>query len=165
MRAAAWLVAFAWAARAAAEPLALVDLAGRPVALAPAPGAALVVHFWATWCPSCQQELGDLARAAAACREGAVEVVAVDVGEAPSAVAEFLAKRPLALRVLIDPKGRAWRAGGGREVPANLIWTAERQSWTLGPSSESQWRERLAAVGCTASRDFQDGARRLTLAR
>ena len=167
-RASVWLLALAWAApAAAADPLALVDLAGQPVALAPAPGGALVVHFWATWCPSCLQELGDLERAAGACRGGAVEVVAVDVGEKAGEITEFLSKRPLALRVLIDPRARAWRESGGREMPANLIWTPERRTWALGPSTEAQWRDRLAALGCSATgaapRDFPVAGRDLTL--
>lgn len=133
-----------------AEPLAFVDLEGGSVTVAaPAPGAALVVHYWATWCPSCERELSELDRAAATCRGTEVEVLAVDVGESADTVRRFLAERPLSLRVLLDPKGRTWRESGGREMPANLIWTAGGQSWALGPSREAQWRERLGALGCT----------------
>jgi thiol-disulfide isomerase/thioredoxin len=133
----------------AAEPLAFVDLEGTPVRIdAPAAGASVVVHYWATWCPSCKDELPELDRAASACRDAAVEVIAVDVGESAAEVRAFLADRPLAMRVLLDPKGKSWRMSGGREMPANLIWTAERRAWALGPSSETQWRDRLAALGC-----------------
>lgn len=147
-------LAVAWLPCAAdaktAEPLAFVDLEGGSVSVgAPAPGAALVVHYWATWCPSCERELADLDRAAQACRGTDVEVIAVDIGEDAGAVRRFLADRPLSLRVLLDPKGRAWRESGGREMPANLIWTEAGQSWALGPSREAQWRERLGALGCT----------------
>jgi hypothetical protein len=78
-------------------------------------------------------------------------VIAVDVGEEPAAVRAFLANAgPIALRVLVDPGGRVWRRGGGREMPANWILGAEGGSWTFGPSSEAVWRERLAALGCAA---------------
>src|SRR5262249_14683481 len=40
---------------------------GESVALAPREGRALVVHFWATWCPSCVDEVSGLARAAEGC--------------------------------------------------------------------------------------------------
>jgi thiol-disulfide isomerase/thioredoxin len=126
--------------------LALVDLEGRPVALAPTPNRALVIHFWATWCPSCKGELGDLDEAVRSCSD--VDVVAVNVAEDAEQVSAWLADRPLAMRVLIDPNGKAWRASGGREMPANLIWSGAQQSWTFGPSSVAQWRERLAALGC-----------------
>ena len=149
MRAAALSLAIALAARAAtaAPPTALVALDGSSVALAPEPGRAQVVHFWATWCPSCKDELPALDRAAAGCG-GAVDVIAVDVGDARDDVVAYLAERPIALRVLLDPDGRAWRAGGGRELPANRITSAEHTAWVLGPSSEAQWRARLAELGC-----------------
>ncbi|RIK90406.1 MAG: hypothetical protein DCC71_25545 [Proteobacteria bacterium] len=145
------LLALAPAARAADGALALTELDGRAVALAPAPGGSLVVHFWATWCPSCKAELADLDRAARACEGTPVEVVTVDVGEDADTVRRWLADRPLRARLLLDPGGRAWRRSGGREMPANLIWTSERQSWAFGPSSEAAWRERLAALGCAFS--------------
>jgi thiol-disulfide isomerase/thioredoxin len=126
--------------------LALVDLEGRPVALAPTADRALVIHFWATWCPSCKGELGDLDAAVRACSD--VDVVAVNVAEDADDVSAWLADRPLAMRVLIDPGGKAWRESGGREMPANLIWSGAQQSWTFGPSSVAQWRERLASLGC-----------------
>lgn len=135
----------------ASGPLAFADLDGTPVEIgAPSPGGAVVLHYWATWCTSCKQELPVLDRAAAACRDANVAVVAVDVGETAEEVRAFLADRPLSLRVLLDPKGGAWRASGGREMPANLIWTGEGQHWSLGPSSEVEWRERLGALGCAA---------------
>ena len=137
---------FAMSARAAEDALALVDLEGRSVALAPAADRALVLHFWATWCPSCKGELGDLDLAVRACSN--VDVVAVNVGEDPKEVAAWLAARPLAMRVLIDPDGKAWRSSGGREVPANAIWANGQRSWSFGPSSAAAWSERLAALGC-----------------
>jgi thiol-disulfide isomerase/thioredoxin len=142
------LVLLAASARAD-DALALLDLDGRPVALAPAPGRPLVVHFWATWCPSCKGELGDLDAAARSC--SGVDVVAVNVGEDPRDVAEWLAERPPTLRVLIDPGGKAWRASGGREMPVNAIWTVADRTWTFGPSSLDAWRERLAGLGCEST--------------
>jgi len=135
----------------AQEPLALRDLEGRAVSLAPAPGGALVAHFWATWCTSCKHELPELDRAARACAGSSVEVVAVNVAEDADAVAGWLRERPLTLGVLRDPDGKAWRRSGGREMPANLIWTRDGVAWALGPSSEAQWSERLGALGCSAA--------------
>jgi len=129
--------------------LRLEDLDGRAALLGPpAAGGAVVAHFWATWCPTCKEELGELDRASRACAGTGVEVVAVDVAEDAATVRAYLGERPLALRVLLDPNGQAWRKSGGREMPANLIWTAERQSWTAGPSREAEWQARLAALGC-----------------
>jgi thiol-disulfide isomerase/thioredoxin len=135
----------------AVDSLLLEDLGGTAVELAPAAGGALVIHFWATWCPSCKHELGALDRAARSCDAARVAVVAVDVGEQPETVREYLAESPLALRVLLDRSGRTWRKGGGREMPANWIWTPASRSWTFGPSSEADWRARFTALGCVSS--------------
>jgi thiol-disulfide isomerase/thioredoxin len=132
----------------AADPLALEDLRGNPVALAPPADGVLVAHFWATWCTSCKRELPELDRAVRGCAGSKVEVVAIDVAEEAADVERWLRDRPVSLRVLRDPDGASWRRSGGREMPANLVWTPEGASWALGPSSEARWRERLAALGC-----------------
>ncbi len=133
------------------DAFALVDLEGRPVTLAPMANRPLILHFWATWCPSCKGELGDLDAAVRACSD--VDVVAVNVAEDAKDVAKWLAERPLAMRVLIDPDGKAWRASGGREMPANLIWSGATRTWSFGPSSVAEWRARLAALGCRIAGD------------
>jgi thiol-disulfide isomerase/thioredoxin len=129
-------------------PLAVETLAGDPVALAPREGRALVVHFFATWCPSCGEEIPELARASAACVDS-VEIALVDVDEEPEAVRRFLAAHGVALPALRDPGGRAWRASvGGRGLPANLIWTGDQRRSDVGPKPPGKWRELLAALGC-----------------
>jgi len=146
------LAALAPAAEAGGERLRFVDLDGAPVSLGPpAPGEALVVHYWATWCPNCLPELAVLERAAQACAASGVRVVAVDVGEPAARVREALAEHGLVLPVLLDPKGRTWRADGGRELPANRIWTARERTLAFGPSDEATWRARLAALGCSGA--------------
>ena len=135
----------------AVDSLLVEDIEGSTVELAPAAGGALVIHFWATWCPSCNHERGALDRAARGCDAARVAVLAVDVGEEPATVREYLAESPLALRVLLDRGGKTWRKGGGREMPANWIWTPTSRSWTFGPSSEAEWRARFTALGCASS--------------
>jgi peroxiredoxin len=137
------------AAGAEHEPLRFFDLDGAPVEVAPPAGdAAVVVHYWATWCPQCGPELAGLAAAAQACAGTAVRVLAVDVDEPAERVRAFLAEHGLALEPLLDPGGRSWRRTGGRELPVNLIWTARGRSHAFGPRDEATWRAELAALGC-----------------
>ena len=133
-------------------PLRVETLAGEPVELALAPGdAALVVHFWATWCPDCTTELAAFARAAAACEAGRVRVVCVNVGEPREAVERFAAQHAPGLPVLRDPKGRAWRGISGAGLPVHVVWTSAGRRVELGAKSAEQWRRILAELGCATA--------------
>lgn len=129
-------------------PLALTDLEGRPAELAlGASEAAVVVHFWATWCRECVTELPALASAARACAGGPVRVVAVNVGDSAADVARWRAEHPFELPLLLDPGGRVWRRFA-RGLPANLIWTRAGRSADTGLRTESEWRTKLTELGC-----------------
>lgn len=53
-------------------------------------GRTLLLHFWATWCSPCREELPDvLATGRALAREGNLEVVAVSLDENWESVREF----------------------------------------------------------------------------
>jgi thiol-disulfide isomerase/thioredoxin len=147
----AWhaLLTFWLVGAAPPAPLELETLEGAPVLLAPSPGRPLLVHFWATWCPSCAEELPALARASVACA-GTLEVALVDVDEDAGEIRRFLAERGVALDSLRDPGGKVWRKRvGARGLPANLVFSADGESRSeLGPRSPEQWRSLFAALGC-----------------
>lgn len=143
------MIAAAACLGAAAAPLALVSLDGEPVQLRPDSGApALLVHFWATWCPSCIEELGVLDAAARSCTRARIRIVAVNVGESPEVVRDYLADHDLGLEVLRDPEGAVWRRLSGAGLPANATWSGGSRSVEVGPRSAAQWRERLSDLGC-----------------
>jgi thiol-disulfide isomerase/thioredoxin len=141
------------AAGAAAEAaLELETLTGEPVALARREeDAALLVHFFATWCPECEEELPILAEAKTRCRGSGVRIVTVSVGESREVLVSYLAKHGLALEPLRDPRGRTWRSLGGVGLPTNLVWTSERRSIEAGPRDAEGWRRSLRELGCTPS--------------
>ena len=62
--------------------LAMASLLGRP----------MVLNFWGSWCPPCVKEMPELDQLQRQWREGKVVGLAVDN---PSAVREFLARRPV----------------------------------------------------------------------
>jgi len=132
-----------------AEPLRLETLAGEPVVLELREGdAALVVHFWATWCPECVEELPFLAGAAARCAGSGVRIAAVDVGEDAATIARFLEAHDVSLPVLRDPRGGVWRRLGGVGLPTNLVWTRDARTVEVGPRGRAGWTSALAALGC-----------------
>jgi thiol-disulfide isomerase/thioredoxin len=127
----------------------LLDGQGREQTVALGPGqSALVLHFWATWCAPCVQELAVLERAAASCPAGRVRVIAVNVAEPPQKVARFVREHDVGLEILRDASGELWRSGGFGELPADWFWTAAERSTVRGPLSEAQWAARLRELGC-----------------
>ena len=128
-------------------PLEVENAAGERVALAlDADERALVVHFWASWCPECEAELPELARVQRDCG-GDVRVMAVNVGESADVARRFLERHGSGLALFRDPEGHVWRRFA-RGLPANLIWTRAGQRAEVGPKAPSAWRSLLASLGC-----------------
>lgn len=130
----------------AGEELLVADGNGAEVRLDLRDGeAALVVHFWASWCPECAHEMPILARHAARC--GGVQVAAVNVAESAETAGAFLARNGPGLAPFRDPEGRLWRRVA-RGLPANLIRTREGDRVVTGPYTEGAWRGVFADLGC-----------------
>ena len=94
------------------------DLAGVDGAryrLAELRGKAVIVNFWATWCPPCRAEMPSMQRGAEAVADDGVLFVAINVGESKDAVKGFSDRLGLTFPVLVDEASRAvqdWRARG-----------------------------------------------------
>jgi thiol-disulfide isomerase/thioredoxin len=140
------------AAKGAAEaPLAVLRADGTRTELSPPDaGGALLVHFWASWCPECVRELPGLERAAERCA-GVLSIAAVNVGESRDAAESFRAAHGLHLPLLRDPDGELWRRLA-RGLPANLIWTRAGQRVLVGPATPTEWERRLSELGCVAAK-------------
>lgn len=137
---------------AADSPLEVENAAGERVTLAlGAEERALVVHFWASWCPECEDELPGLERAVRACAAD-VRVLAVNVAEPVDVARRFLERHNSALPLYRDPDGRVWRRLA-RGLPANLVWTRASRHTEVGPKSPSEWKEILHGLGCRSGKD------------
>jgi len=134
----------------AGSDLTLLDGEGSPVVVAPAAGEVVLLHFWATWCPTCAEDLAILEHAASACAPGQVRVYAVNLGEPEAEIADFVREHRVGLPVLRDPKGRAWRALDGRGVPLNVYWSEEGRRTDVGPKTADDWEAEFRRLGCSA---------------
>ena len=122
------------------------DLAGRTWDLAGLQGRAVLVNFWATWCPPCLAELPSMQTLAEQHGLDRLVVLCVNVRESAAKVSRFVQANGLRLPVLLDPDGaitKAWNvnvfptsvlvAADGqpsRRIRGELDWTgAEAQAW------------------------------------
>lgn len=112
-------------------------------------GRAVVVHFWAGWCPVCRLEEGSMA-ALAADHAPQVVTVAMQSGD-EKAVRALLRERGLLLPVIADPQGSIAAQWGVSGVPATFVVDGagnirfREMGYTTGPGLRLRlwWAEHL----------------------
>jgi thiol-disulfide isomerase/thioredoxin len=92
-------------------------LNGTPVSLSEFTDRPMLLHFWATWCPVCRLEEGEITRLS---RSHPVLTVAMQSGSAAE-VDAHLTDRERELAVINDPDGDLARRYGVRAVPSTFI--------------------------------------------
>lgn len=102
-------------------PLALSDLAGARHDLQQHAGRVVLVHFFATWCEPCREELSSLSGLAEQAGAPPLSILAVNVAEVPVRVARFLATQPVPFPVLLDADRSVTRAWGVRTLPTTFV--------------------------------------------
>ncbi|MBU1214749.1 MAG: protein disulfide oxidoreductase [Gammaproteobacteria bacterium] len=95
-----------------------VTLAGETFRLPQHLDRPLLVHFWATWCPVCRTEEGNIASIANA--GGNVITIAMQSGTA-DAVRSYQNERQVAFPVLNDPDNSISNIWGVHAVPASFV--------------------------------------------
>ncbi len=61
-----------------------------------------IVFFWATWCPHCRKELGDLVQKKEEFAKKGIKIALVDIGEEETAVKQYLQKNKVDFTVFLD---------------------------------------------------------------
>ncbi len=105
------------------EGLAFTDAEGRETRFEAFRGRALVVNFWATWCPPCVAEMPSLDRLHAQVARDGIEVLALSSDRGGRAQVEpFYGRTGIRnLGIWLDPRGAAGRALGLRGLPTTVI--------------------------------------------
>ena len=122
------------------ENLGFTDAEGRATGFEAFRGRALVVNFWATWCPPCVAEMPALDRLQDQVGRDGMEVLALSSDRGGRAQVEPFYRRTglRHLGIWLDPRGGTGRALGVRVLPTTLI--IDRRGLEVARmEGEAQW--------------------------
>ncbi len=114
-----------WPGARPAPSLQALDLQGKTWTLSGLRGRAVVLNFWATWCPPCRAEMPSLQQLAEIYGPDQLQVLAVNVAEGPRRINQYLQSSGLNLTVLLDPQGETARAWGASVLPTTILIDGE----------------------------------------
>jgi thiol-disulfide isomerase/thioredoxin len=82
----------------------LTDLNGQSVSLDQLlkEKKAVLINFWATWCPPCREEIPDLIKLQEKYKDSAFTILGVDVGESQKKVSGFAEKEGINYPIVLD---------------------------------------------------------------
>lgn len=80
----------------------LVNLEGQPVRLSSLQGKAVVLNFWATWCPPCRRGMPLLDSVQTEFKDRGLVIVGVDLNEAPQTVATYIRQVGVGYPIWLD---------------------------------------------------------------
>ncbi len=95
------------------------------VQLARLQGKVVVIEFWASWCPACQQSMPWLERLQARYGVRGLQVVAINVDQKREDADAWLVAHPLKLLLAFDPANRTPRSYDLSAMPATLVIGAD----------------------------------------
>ena len=116
----------------------LDDLAGARHDLSGTPAPLVLVHFFATWCEPCREELPALQRLSDRGKESSLAVFAISVGEPDLRVRRFFEPMPLTFPVLLDRDkevAKTWRV---ETLPTTYVLDGARKPRLL-VEGEFEW--------------------------
>lgn len=134
-----------WPRARPAPPLEALDLQGKTWRLADLRGRAVLVNFWATWCPPCRAEMPSLQQMAEFYGPEQLQVLAVNVKEGPRRITQFMQASRLDLTVLLDRDGEITRQWGASALPTTVLIDAAGQPRLL-LRGEVDWTSREAGA-------------------
>jgi thiol-disulfide isomerase/thioredoxin len=106
----------------AAPELPIFDKAGAKTDLAKEKGKIFIIHFWATWCPPCVEEIPALSRFWDRYRtRDDIGLYAISVDKDWKTIEAFMAKNPSSIPLFHDPGAATARRFGTTQYPETYV--------------------------------------------
>ncbi|MBU1027161.1 MAG: TlpA family protein disulfide reductase [Candidatus Margulisbacteria bacterium] len=105
----------------AAIDFSLNDISDEAHSLSDYKGKWVLLNFWASWCPPCRAEMPSMQKMYDQSDKEIFELLAVNVGQQPSVVTDFLEGKGYGFPVLLDENGRIAAQYGLRAFPTTFI--------------------------------------------
>ena len=130
----------------AAQTLTGSTLKGGTFDLATVKGKPVVVNFFASWCPPCNQEASEVVAFAKAHPD--VQVVGVATNDKPFDTQAFVKKYGITYPVVMDLDGSIGNAWGVTGIPTTFFIDRNGtvQSSIVGASTQAQFQLRLSSI-------------------
>jgi len=151
-----WGAGFGIEARSAGRPLTgqpapdftLDLLDGSTLALADLRGQVVVINFWATWCPPCEDEMPDLQVSWSEYQAEGVVFVGIAFDDEEAAVQKMISRFGLTYPMALDVGGNISAAYGITGVPETFVVDAQGNvaHVHIGPVSVQELRDELESL-------------------
>lgn len=129
------------------------NLSGEIVSLEPAAHTLTVVVSWATWCPSCTEELQKAIALAETFATSGVQVIALNRAEPAVRIEQYLRSIGLtaedtSVSFMLDPADHLFASVEGYTVPETVVMTPDESILTHihGPMDEANVRDIITRV-------------------
>jgi cytochrome c-type biogenesis protein CcmF len=128
-----------------APSISAVDINGQVFSLEEHTGKTVVVHFWATWCAECEDELRMIEKVWGEVDQQKFAFVGIAMNDTNSDVAAMSSQIDLSFPLIADPDGMICDAYGISAVPETIIIgpTGEVVEFFIGAINEEKLKQAL----------------------
>jgi len=99
----------------------LNNIEGKSVSLSDFHGKPVLINFWQIRCPPCRYEMPYMQQVYDEWHGKGLMVLAINIGESPSQIKEFMQSQGLSLPVLLDKGGKVAQKYGIRLIPVTFF--------------------------------------------
>lgn len=122
----------------------LQDLSGKNVSLSDFKGKAVILFFWATWCPHCRRAIPTLNTEYKNMKENNIELLAIDVGEEKSILERYIKDRPMSYLILLDTDTKIANKYGIIGIPTFILISKENKVVSVSNVFPGNYRDLLS---------------------